>query len=409
MNRSLICQRAAYVSFAVGLALISFVAGCAGAPSVTPPSVAAPPAPSSTLTVVSAPTTAPIASATPNRYAPRITLNDSQRKRLIETLNSNPEAKTAYGPLMRLADRALSVKPNPIAKIEMAGKLDSDPVMIKSRESMKDITMAYALGLASAITGDSKYNAKAKEFVIAWASINQPTGNPIDETPLDNLFFAYDLTRATFSPGEIQKVDAWLRRMADVEIANRNSQAGTATNNWNSHRVKIIGLIGLLLPDQKLIDYAVNGYKQQIADDLNADGSTFDFLERDALHYHAYTLEPLLVLARAAQMNGMDLYHYQAPSGASLDKSVAFLIPYADGTKTHAEFVNSTVAFDRARANAGQASYQAGTLFDPKQASTALEFDYFFDQSVLPLIIRLNGSKVNKYPTFPVLIEDMQR
>lgn len=396
------------------IALVSNIVACAGAPTpqVKVENIAAPAI--STATTVS-PTVTPVAAAsivaspTPGRYAPRITLNAAQRTRLIATLNSNPEAKTAYGPLMRAADSALSSKPNPIDKIQMEGKLDSDPVMINSRDSMKDMTKAYALGLAFAVTSDSKYSAKAKEFVLAWASINQPTGDPIDETSLDSLFFAYDLTRATFSPDEIQQVDTWLHKMADVEIANRNDRSTTAKNNWNSHRLKVVGLIGLLLPDQKLIDYAVNGYKQQIADDLNADGTSFDFHERDALHYHTYTLEPLLVLARTAQMNGIDLYHYQAPNGASLFKSVAFLIPFADGTQTHAEFVNSTVAFDRARANAGQAGYQAGTLFNPKEASSTLEFDYFFDQTVLPLIIKINASNAVKYPTFPIVLEDAQR
>lgn len=402
------------VSVAIMLALVSNIVACAGAPTpqvkvenTVAPALSTATTIPSTTTPIAAPSL--VVSPTPSRYAPRITLNASQHARLVATLNSNSEAKTAYGPLMRAADSALSSKPNPIDKIQMEGKLDSDPVMIKSRDSMKDMTKAYALGLAFAATGDSKYSSKAKEFVLAWASINQPTGDPIDETSLDSLFFAYDLTRATFSPDEVQQVDTWLHKMADVEIANRNERSTTAKNNWNSHRLKIVGLIGWLLPDQKLIDYAVNGYKQQVADDLNADGSTFDFRERDALHYHTYTLEPLLVLARVAQMNGIDLYHYQSPNGASLPKSVAFLIPFADGTQTHAEFVNSTVAFDRARANAGQAGYQAGTLFDPKEALNTLEFDYFFDQAVLPLIIKINSSKAVKYPTFPIVLEDAQR
>ena len=40
--------------------------------------------------------------------------------------------------------------------------------------------------------------------------------------------------------------------------------------------------------------------KKQIAANLRPDGSSLDFHERDALHYHCYDLEPLLTLAIAA-------------------------------------------------------------------------------------------------------------
>jgi hypothetical protein len=243
---------------------------------------------------------------------------------------------------------------------------------------------------------------------LAWARVNQPTGDPIDETNLDSLFFAYDLTRTTFSPDEMKLVETWLRKIAEVEIANRNPKSSTGINNWNSHRLKIVGLIGFLLPDQKLIDYVVNGYKQQIADDLNPDGSSFDYKERDALHYHVYTLEPLLVLARAAQMNGIDLYSYQAPSGASLPKSIAFVIPFIEGTQTHMEFVNSTVKFDRDRAAAGEGEYAAHS-WDPKAGNGMLWLNYFFDAKMVPLYIKVNASKATKYPGYNFVILDAQK
>lgn len=373
------------------------------------------PTPAPTLTFTPAPsaTSAPTSTVTPtpNPYAPHITLNARQRENLIKLINTDAEAKRSFDSQKRVADSALTATPNPIDKIQVEGKLDSDPVLIKSRASLTDMSKVYALGMAFAVTGDAKYSTQAKQFILAWARLNQPNGNPINETNLDPLFFAYDLTRATFAPDEIQIVDTWLRQIADAEIASRaaNPRSITAKNNWNSHRMKIIGLIGWLLPDQKYVDYAVNGYKQQIADDLNADGSSFDFHERDALDYHVYSLEPLLVLARTAQLNGSALYEFQAANGASLPKSVAFLIPYADGTQTHAEFVNSTVKFDRERAAAGQASYQPGTLFKPKNASRTLEFNYFFDPKMLPLIIKLNESTATRYPTFQVLLAQAQK
>ena len=49
----------------------------------------------------------------------------------------------------------------------------------------------------------------------------------------------------------------------------------------------------------------MDGYRRQVAVDLDADGSSFDCHERDALHYHLYTLQPLLTLALAARRNGI--------------------------------------------------------------------------------------------------------
>jgi hypothetical protein len=43
-------------------------------------------------------------------------------------------------------------------------------------------------------------------------------------------------------------------------------------------------------------------------------------------------------------------------------------IAFYHGAKTHGEFVNSTVAFDKKRAANGEKGYAAGTLFEPKMA-----------------------------------------
>lgn len=65
-----------------------------------------------------------------------------------------------------------------------------------------------------------------------------------------------------------------------------------------------MGLIGFVLHDEPLIDRTVAAYKEQIDHNLLPDGSSYDFHERDALHYHIYDITPLLTLAIAARNSG---------------------------------------------------------------------------------------------------------
>jgi len=65
----------------------------------------------------------------------------------------------------------------------------------------------------------------------------------------------------------------------------------------------------------------------------------------------------LLTLARTAERNGEKFFDCKATNGATLQGGVDFVIPFADGTKTHMEFVNSKVSFDRKRAQNGQGEF----------------------------------------------------
>ena len=161
--------------------------------------------------------------------------------------------------------------------------------------------------------------------------------------------------------------------------------------------------------DKEAIDKTVALYIDQIDHNLHADGSSYDFYERDALHYHMYDIEPLLTLAIAARNSGVDLYGYQSREGASLAKAVAFLLPFAQGTKTHAEFVNSKVGFDKKRADAGQKEYEAGASFEPRSASNVLSLTQQFQPNLLETIQKLSRKASPKYPNWQIVLNDARR
>jgi hypothetical protein len=338
---------------------------------------------------------------------PAISLTEAQRKQLIEIAQTDKDVGAMAAIFKRLANKALNDKPNPIEKIQTEGKLPKDPAKLKTEDSLADMAKLELLGNAYALTEDPKYAAKAKEFILAWAKTNHSAGDPIDDTNLEPLLFTYDLTRDTFSADELQVVDAYLREVVAAELATAKKHDYNHFNNWNSHRLKIVGLIGFLLHDKSLIEQTVRMYKDQIDHNLEADGSSYDFHERDALHYHVYDLAPLLSLAIAAKENDIDLYSYQSPKGATLRKGIDFLIPFANGTQTHAEFVNSKVSFDKKRADAGAKEYAAGSPFHPHSALTVLGLAQFFDPSLLSLVQTLSNS--HKYPSWQIVLNEVRK
>ena len=337
-----------------------------------------------------------------------ISLNTQQRTKLMELIKTDKDAKARFETLKRAADKALNDKPNPIRVIQGEGKLKTDPLAIKTRESLGDMRKMYFFAYTFASTGDTQYADKAREFILAWAQQNMPTGNPIDETTLDDLFFAFDLTQSQFSPAEKKSAQTWMRKVADTQIAigliHARKGDGISKNNWQSHRLKIVGLIGYTLAEKKYIDYAIESFKRQIEVNLRPDGSSIDFHERDALHYHCYDVEPLLELAIAANNNGTNLYTYKSKSGASLEKSVKFLMPFCSGEKKHPEFVKSTVAFDRKRAESGDENYKAGHHFDPKKGGRSLELAAAFDKNLSEVYCQATARTVSIYPSWQFVL-----
>lgn len=74
-----------------------------------------------------------------------------------------------------------------------------------------------------------------------------------------------------------------------------------------------------------------------------------------------------------------NLYDYKAENGASIKKSVEYVIPYATGEKQRKEWINTKVELDKKRAAAGIEKYQPGKLFDPKQAWEMFQWACYYN------------------------------
>jgi hypothetical protein len=307
-----------------------------------------------------------------------------------------------YAAQRAIADQALKEDPHPIDTIRSEGLLQGDPKKTATQEALKDMGKMYALALVYKVSKDAVYLRGLERYLSAWAETNHSRGDPIDDTNLDPVIEAYDMVKSDLPAAEERAARDWLRGTADIGITaayNRPNRA-TSYNNWHSHRLKIIGEIGFATGDTTLEGDATRGLEAQIGRNLRPDGPSEDFVTRDALHYHVYDLEPLLQLAIVVKRaTGRDFFGWVSPAGSSIQESVTWLLPYVTGKKTHAEFVNSTVEFDRRRAANGEAAYKAGTMWEPRNGVRTLLLAAYFDASLIDTARKAAGTE-DRYPAW---------
>jgi hypothetical protein len=255
------------------------------------------------------------------------------------------------------ARAALSRPPGAIPQLHTEGTLPGKGIREISLVAKRDQPIMLDLAIAWRLTDDRAFLDQASKYLDAWARIYQMSFNPIDETGFDTMAMASDLTAADLPRDVRERLDVFWRRMAVGYLDAIDAGPKNPATNWQSHRIKLATLAAFRTGDQLLIDRARAAFRKQIAANLRPDGSTYDFEERDALHYVTYDLEPLLMAALAAKAHGENWYGWSAPNGASLPRSLSWLAEFARGNRTHIEFANSKVQFDRDRAAAGQAEY----------------------------------------------------
>ena len=329
-----------------------------------------------------------------------VSLSETEIQTLRKGIESNDRVGKAFEPYQQAAAKALNDQPTPIETIVSQGVLAGNPAKTASLKALQDGNKVYALALNYRLNKQKSYLQKAVDFLRAWAQTNKPTGDPINETKLEDMITAYDLIRNDVLFDAKKQIDEWINSVYQAELHSASARPGKTTgfNNWNSHRIKIMTLTAFTLNNADYMQSVYPLLEKQISDDLYTDGSSFDFTERDALHYHTYTLEPLLrasmVIYRAT---GKNYFTYESPGKSSISKSVDFLVPYVTGAKTHPEFVNSKVNFDKARAANNEKGYAAGTLFEPINGLYTLSLAAYFNAAYLKAIPQNGNSKQQRF------------
>ncbi|NVZ20632.1 alginate lyase family protein [Pseudomonas costantinii] len=307
---------------------------------------------------------------------------------LCQPVATNPTTKA----LLAAAQRHLGDQPNPLPHLHTEGTLPNQGIREQSIAAEKDWPVMRQAALAWRLSGDARYLKQVDDYLAAWVGVYQPDFNPIDETNLDMLINAYAVTADSLRPETREASRRWISNLGNGYIAHiqqfHGQKKGTQTNNWQSHRVKLVTMAAAALGDRAMLEQAHQLFKQQIADNVLPDGSVTDFQDRDALHYVVYDLEPLVQAALAAKPYGVggDWLKITA-NGASLGAALDWLVPYADGQRSHQEFVHTHVQFDKDRAGVGEAGY-SGT-WEPKSSATLFWLAAQLDPRYLPVATQL--------------------
>ena len=207
-------------------------------------------------------------------------------------------------------------RPHPVEDIQSAGKLKGSAEKVRTEKALDDFRDLKNLEWAYVLTGQKPYGQKAEDYVMAWAKTCRPPDNPIDATNLETLVETYDLIRPHIDAASRQLVDDWLKSVIGTLFASDDLSKNNHRDNWQAHRLKIISMAAFAMGDQATEQRALGELKTLMESNLNPDGSTYDFLERDALHYHVYDLEPLIRTAILYQRGeNLDLYHREDNSG----------------------------------------------------------------------------------------------
>lgn len=265
--------------------------------------------------------------------------------------------------LLREARRLEPLAPRPVAVLISAGVVAlDDPRLVASRAALADANRAAILALASRVTGEKHGLAATRAMLNAWARVHAPSGHPIDESKLDQMVWAYDLVRCDLAREDRELVELWFRNVLEKKDAWRFGPA-SSRNNHRTHQLKLQMLIAAALGDGARLERYQAQARDHASINIDArDGTSHDYRERDALHYHAFNLEAWSEIELVGHC-----------CAAPVAATASFLWrKIAAGDVDH-QFASSEVAIDRRRAEAGH-TYLAERYDSARAARAALAF-----------------------------------
>jgi len=263
-----------------------------------------------------------------------------------------------------------STKPNGLPYIRRDGvtnpesKRDLDqPRVAAMGEHVRDLSLAYYL------TGNETYAARAAQQLRTWFldSATKMTphlhyaqlvrGNPNERGSgiVDTRWFieavdAVGLLRGSshWSAADQQAMQAWMSAYLDWLLTSPNGKhEHDAKNNHGSWYAAQTATIAMFVGDTARARQIASDAKARIGWQVTTTGEQPIELERTkSMHYSGFNVEALSRLAEVGRRVGVDLWHYQAPQGGSLQKAIDHLAKYvADPTAWPGQEISS-VALD---------------------------------------------------------------
>ncbi len=331
-----------------------------------------------------------------------VPLATEQTERLRELVKNDEEAAALFKELEAEAKPLIGIEPNPIAKIHYEGLVNTNPKRIKSVKHLRQMEDASILFQYWQASGNEEAAETLRNMVTAWATTYVPTGNDVNENKFYPLYTAYEALRPTFSEEERGQVDAWIRKIG--KLHEKEVKNPTFMTNRFTKSIRMLAMFARILDEPAWDKMAKDGFKTYVTESLRPDGTSLDLERRDTLTYHTSGLRPIVEIAIYAGDEGRELYEWESPVKSSLKKSVDYVVPFANGTKTRKEWLNTTVDLDRRRGAAGIEAYRPGRLYEPENSLTLFEEASFFDPSFMPLVNKFAGSDAKRFATWTMVV-----
>lgn len=320
---------------------------------------------------------------------PVVPLSPERLTALRQLVAADPEAQALAAEAIVAAEPFLDDEPQPVRVIHYEGLVNTDSKRIATVAKLREMDHVAALVRRWQVQGDAVSAAALLRFVDAWSATYEPTGNDVNENKLLPLLVAWHALHGQADASVQEQVTAWIDRLAPPHCQAVKKRK--RLNNRYTKHVRLVALFGLINQRDDWLALARRGVERFVAGSLRPDGTSLDLELRDTLTYHCSSLKPPIELAII--LGDEALYSWESADGASLKKSVGYVIPYATGAKTRKEWVNSRSRLDQERAEAGLEKYRKGRLFDPQDASGLMALASCFDPDLRPLAQRLSGAE----------------
>jgi poly(beta-D-mannuronate) lyase len=162
------------------------------------------------------------------------------------------------------------------------------------------------------------YAELALEHLYAWASADallgevNKQGSYERKWTLGSLALAFLKIRAApgLDPPRVAATRDWLAKVAYEVMPPYEDLNNSASRNNHAYWAGLaVAASGVAANDRRLFDWGMSRARMGIAD-IRADGTLPHEMERGslALHYHAFALPPLVMLAEIGAANGLHLY-----------------------------------------------------------------------------------------------------
>lgn len=331
-------------------------------------------------------------------------LTASEREKLSGT--PGIQDTYAYQAMKDIADEAMIIAPAPLDTIFYEGLVSNHPRRIETVRHLQDIIRLRALTWCYIIGREESYGRRAAEYLAAWSEVYIPSGNDVNDNKLEFCFYAAEVLQPLLNDREKDKIFSWLAAIADGQ---KNRWRDGGAGNRLANRVKMVLMYALLSDEVVYKSWADEKLAFLLDEAFFADGTTRDFHQRDAMHYHVSCVNNFLKISLLYRIYGENIYSRENIHGGSVKKSAGFVIPYAMGEKVHAEWVNTRVELDRRRWQSGDPYYKPGKPWDPSGAGSMFRIGAVFDPALAQIELEKSGGDENEDDWNILLLEFITR